>query len=339
MGVGLGSVAGGLLLMGAVAMGGELQAPFSWTLSTPLVSPLEGERGGQSDYSAKDPTIVHHEGRWHLFITVRGKPRSHRIDYLSFERWEEANKARRHTLTCREGYFCAPQVFFFRPHKEWYLVFQTGEPTRKLKLQPAWSTTTDISDPTSWSQAKLFFPDADPKGVSRWIDFWVLCDAKRAYLFFTSLNGRMWRMWTPLDEFPRGFRECRLALRADVFEASHTYHLLGQDKFLTVVEAQGRGGRRYYKAYVADWLDGVWKPLADSWQAPFAGETNVVNPDPAWADNISHGELLRVGGDETLTVDPADLRFLIQGVTQKRRAGKKYGEIPWQLGILTPRQP
>jgi len=23
-------------------------------------------------------------------------------------------------------------------------------------------------------------------------------------------------------------------------------------------------------------------------------------------------------------------------VTQKRKAGKKYGDIPWQLGILTP---
>jgi hypothetical protein len=77
---------------------------------------------------------VRHDGRWHLFITVRGTPRSRRIDYLSFERWEEANQATRHTLTCREGYFCAPQVFFFRPHRRWYLVVQTGEKDRKLGL-------------------------------------------------------------------------------------------------------------------------------------------------------------------------------------------------------------
>ncbi len=324
------------LVVIAAASGAELKAPFAWTLSPPLVSPLEGERDGQRDFSAKDPTIVQHEGRWHLFITVRGKPRSHRIDYLSFARWEDANRAKRHTLTCREGYFCAPQVFYFRPHKKWYLVFQTGEPSRKLKLQPACSTTADISDPASWSQAKLLFPDADPRGVSRWIDFWVICDEKRAYLFFTSNNGRMWRMWTALGEFPRGFRDCRLALRADIFEASHTYRLLGQDQYLTIVEAQGPGHRRYYKAYLADRLDGAWRPLADTWQRPFAGETNVRNPDPAWADNISHGELLRAGRDETLAVDPAKLRFLVQAVTQKRKAGKKYGDIPWQLGILTP---
>ena len=326
----------GLVLIAAAVFGGELKAPFAWTLSPPLVPPLEGERDGQVDISAKDPTIVRHDGRWHLFITVRGKPRSHRIDTLSFERWEEASKAKRHTLTCREGYFCAPQVFYFRPHKKWYLVFQTGEPTRKLKLQPAYSTTADIGDPTSWSQARLLFPDADPKGVSRWIDFWVICDAERAYLFFTSLNGHMWRMWTPIERFPEGFDHCELALRADIFEASHTYRLVGRDQWLTVVEAQGRGGRRYYKAYLADRLDGQWRPLADTWQQPFAGETNVRNPEPPWADNISHGELLRAGRDETLTVDPAALRFLIQAVTEKRKAGRKYGDIPWQLGILTP---
>lgn len=326
----------GLVLLWSSAAGEELKAPFAWTLSKPLVSPLEGERDGQSDYSAKDPTIVRHEGKWHLFITVRGTPRSHRIDYLAFEKWDDANAAKRHTLTCREGYFCAPQVFYFRPHKKWYLVFQTGEKGRKLGLQPAWSTTTDIADPASWSAAKLFFPDADPKGVSRWIDFWVVCDEQRAYLFFTSLNGRMWRMWTPIESFPMGFDHCQLALRADIFEASHTYRLVGQQRWLTVVEAQGRGGRRYYKAYLADRLDGAWTPLADTWEEPFAGEVNVRSPEPVWADNISHGELLRSDRDETLPVDPANLRFLIQAVTEKRKAGRKYGEIPWHLGLLTP---
>ena len=327
----------GLVLV-AAATGGELKAPFAWTLSRPLVSPLEGEREGQTDFSAKDPTIVRHDGRWHLFITVRGRERSHRIDTVSFGRWEQANTAKRHTLRCRPAYFCAPQVFYFRPHKKWYLVFQTGEPTRKLRLQPAYSTTDDIGDPTSWSPAKLLFPDADPKGVRRWIDFWIICDGRRAYLFFTSLNGRMWRMWTPIEQFPHGFDHCELALRADIFEASHTYRLLGLDQYLTVVEAQGHG-RRYYKAYLADRLDGAWRPLADTWERPFAGKVNVRQPDPPWADNISHGELLRAGHDETLTVDPASLRFLIQGVAQRRKAGKKYGEIPWQLGILTPETP
>jgi len=55
-----------------------------------------------------------------------------------------------------------------------------------------------------------------------------------------------------------------------------------------------------------------------------------------WAESISHGELLRDGHDQRLEVDPARLRFLFQGVTDRDMKGKKYGEIPWRLGILEP---
>lgn len=311
----------------------QLRPPLSWQLSPPLLSPVE--RPDDPCCSVKDPTVVHYGGQWHLFCTIRSAVRTHQIEYVSFDRWEDANSAPRYLLRCRDGYFCAPQVLYFRPHEKWYLVYQVGEPDRNLQLQPAFSTSDNIADPDSWSPAGLFFPDADPEGVHRWIDFWVACDEERAYLFFTSLDGRMWRMWTPLELFPYGFDHCDLALQADIFEASHTYRLLGQDSYLTVVEAQGHAGRRYYRAYVADCLGGRWQPVADTEERPFAGATNVRQPDPPWADNISHGELLRVGYDETLAVDPEDFQFLIQGVSEKLKAGRKYGEIPWQLGLLT----
>jgi len=307
--------------------------PFVWNLSAPVLSPVE--RPDDPCFSVKDPTVVRYGGKWHVFCTIRSKVRTHQIEYVSFDRWEDANRAPRHLLRCREGYFCAPQVFYFRPHKKWYLVYQVAEPDRGLKLQPAYSTTDNITDPNSWSPARLFFPKEDPKGVKQWIDFWVVCDAQRAYLFFTSLNGRMWRMWTPLEKFPQGFDHCELALQADIFEASHTYRLAGQNRYLTVVEAQGKTGRRYYKAYAADRLDGEWRPLADTEERPFAGAANVRQAEPLWADNISHGELIRAGYDEMLTVDPANLQFLVQAVTDARKAGKVYGEIPWQLGLLT----
>jgi hypothetical protein len=319
--------------MEMMAVADDLRAPFLWDLSRPILSPLA--RPSDPCVSVKDPTIVRHEGRWHLFCSIRSKVRSHQIEYVSFDTWESAAGAERHILRCRDGYFCAPQVFYFRPHKKWVLVYQVGEPDRGLKLQPAFSTTDDISDPDSWSEAELLFPEKDPKGVSKWIDFWVICDDEKAYLFFTSLNGRMWRMWTRLEDFPRGFDHCELALRADIFEASHTYRLRGQDKYVTVVEAQGKGYRRYYKAYTADRLDGKWHPVADTEENPFAGAANVHQSDPVWADNISHGELIRNGIDERLLVDPATVQFLIQGVTEKQKRGKKYGEIPWRLGLLT----
>ena len=324
-----------ILRAGGIGLSGELKVPFSWDLSPPILS--AANRAEDPCYSVKDPSVVRYGDRWHVFCTIRSKIRSHQIEYMCFHDWTEANKAPRHILRCRDGYFCAPQVFYFRPHKKWYLIYQVGEPGRTLKLQPAFSATEDISQPDSWSPARLFFPEQAPKGVSRWIDFWVICEEERAYLFFTSNDGRMWRMWTPLQDFPNGFDHCELALQADIFEAGHTYRLLGENKYLTVVEAQGKTGRRYYKVYTADRLGGQWTPLADTEENPFAGAANVHQPDPTWADNISHGELIRSGYDETLTVDPAHLQFLIQGVTDRLKAGKKYGEIPWQLGLLNNR--
>jgi len=314
-------------------MSDGLKAPFFWELSAPVLSPVE--RSHDPCFSVKDPTVIHYNDQWHIFCTIRSVVRSHQIEYASFEKWEEAKDAPRHILRCREGYFCAPQVFYFRPHRKWYLVYQVGEPNRNLKLQPAFSTSDNVADPNSWSPAQLFFEKDDPKGVQRWIDFWVICDDEKAYLLFTSLDGQMWRMWTWLSDFPRGFDHCELALQADVYEASHTYRVSGQDRYLTIIEAQGKNSRRYYKAYVADKLDGIWQPLADSEEKPFAGAANVRQPENPWADNISHGELLRASYDERLTIEPSNIKFLIQGVTDIEKTGKKYGEIPWRLGLLT----
>jgi hypothetical protein len=104
---------------------------------------------------------------------------------------------------------------------------------------------------------------------------------------------------------------------------------------LTIVEARG-DGRRYYKAYLADRLDGEWKPLAATRERPFASSANVRDSGEHWTDSISHGELIRIGVDERLEVDPANLRFVFQGVLDKDMRGKRYGEIPWRLGILEP---
>src|SRR5438105_6827864 len=66
----------------------------------------------------------------------------------------------------------------------------------------------------------------------------MICDDSKAHLFFTSNNGLMWRAETPLSEFPSGWSRPVIVLRGDIFEASHTYRLKGENKFLTIVEAQ-----------------------------------------------------------------------------------------------------
>jgi hypothetical protein len=308
-----------------------LSGDFSWTATEPLVSPVL--RTNDLCYSVKDPSIVRFRGRWHLFCTIRSAKRTHQIEYIAFDDWKEANAAPRHLLTVTNGYFCAPQVFWFEPHGKWYLIYQASDKARKVALQPVFSTSTNIADPKSWTAPLFLYPD-HPANVESWIDFWVICDDTKAHLFFTSNNGKMWRAETTRADFPFGWSQPVVVLRDDIFEASHTYRVKGQNRFLTVVEAVGAGGRRYYKAYLADQLAGEWKPLAAAATKPFASPANVRPEGKSWTDSYSHGELLRTGYDERMEIDPANLQFFFQGVSDQRRAGKAYGEIPWQLGLL-----
>ena len=314
----------------AEALADLLAGRFRWRLSQPLISPFQ--RPGDTLYSVKDPSVVYYGGWWHLFCTVRGQNRSHQIEYISFTDWEKTNEARRYLLKMHSGFFCAPQVFYFRPQKKWYLICQASDESWEPKYGASCSTSTDITNPASWSPlAPLRHRLADGKSG---LDFWVICDDAKAYLFFTTLDGRMWREEASLTDFPKGWSEPVLAIRGDIFEASHTYKLKGLDKYLTVVEAQGGHGWRYYKAYLADRLDGKWTPLADTKEKTFASMLNTQPQGERWTDCISHGELLRAGFDERLEVDPANLRFVFQGVADNERAGKPYGQIPWRLGML-----
>lgn len=268
-------------------------------------------------------------------MTVKLPDRS-AIEYCSFERWEDADKAPRTILKVSDSkYFCAPQVFYFPPHGKWYLMYQVGVKGSKM-MWVAYSTTATIADPLSWTQAQpMLAGGADDPRQEGGLDYWIICDEKRAYLFFTSLNGKLWRLWTKLDEFPKGFGHCELALRGAFFEASHTYRLKGVGQYLTIIE---ENGKRYYKAYLADRLDGHWTPLADTPQKPFAGWANIrpAQGVAAWTDNVSHGELVREGCDQTMTVDPAKLRLVFQGMLEKDKTGKGYGQFQWRIGMLTP---
>lgn len=304
---------------------------FAWKCSPPLLAAAPG--AADPEVAVKDPTIVRYEGRWHVFCTVRTAGGKVDTQYLSFEDWPGAATARKTPLGLHDQYYCAPQVFFFRPHKKWYLVFQIRDKNHDPPWGPACSTNDDISNPRGWSKPHWLFTK-QYKGL----DYWAISDGRNMHLFFTSLDGRMWRSWTKMEDFPGGWSEPQVVLQADIFEASHTYRLKGMDRFLTIVEAQGGGGR-YYKAYIADSLDGRWKPLADSIRKPFAGMANV-RCESRWTDNISHGELIRSGCDEMMEVDPSDVKFLFQGASSREYGGSGgYGKIPWRLGLLEMDRP
>ena len=205
-------------------------------------------------------------------------------------------------------------MFYFRPHKKWYLIYQSQH--------PQYSTTDDLSKPDTWTKPESFFASKPESAPNLWIDYWMICDDTHAYLFFTGDNGRFYRCRTKIEDFPRGMSAPEIAIeetRETLFEGSMTYKIKGSNKYLTLIE--GLSPKRFYKAYLADRLDGEWTPIPglDSFAQPFAGVNNVefeegVEP---WSLEVSHGELIRDGYDETVTIDPRNLQIALSGASSQ----------------------
>ncbi|MEM7601208.1 MAG: non-reducing end alpha-L-arabinofuranosidase family hydrolase [Verrucomicrobiota bacterium] len=317
---------------------------FSWTTGAPVI---DTSVWNEPDWVAlKDPTIVFHDGAYHLFCTLRGDPswRALAIAYTSFDDFGEAQSKKpvilpNHATTC-----AAPQVFFFEPHGKWYLICQASKPDPDgWKFQAAYGTTSDLTDPESWTDLKpmeAIKPEAAlNKPHDRWLDFWVIREGDTMHLFFTSDNGKMWREETTVDDFPYGWSEPELAFEGEIFEGQHIYYLPKEKTYLAVIEENIREDRRYYQTYTAETLSGEWTPLAATLDRPFAAATgkgkNVAQPDGWWTDSVSHGELIRTGVNEFMEAEMG-APFFFQGVLAKDRRGKGYGMIPWKLGVLQP---
>ena len=160
------------------------KVPSLWEYTAPLIAPEN--RDSNPSRAQKDPTVVFYGGKWHVFMTVKLPGRS-AIEYCSFKKWEEVNRSQRTILkVSNSDYYCAPQIFYFTPHKKWYLVYQMGVPSAS-KMWVAYSTTANIADPHSWTQAMPILDggENDPRKVGG-LDYWIICDNQRAYLFLTS---------------------------------------------------------------------------------------------------------------------------------------------------------
>ena len=92
-----------------------VSADLHWTASEPLIGPVD--RDGDHYFADKDPSFVQHVGRWHLFCTVRGRKRSHQIEYLSFPDWEHVEQAERHMLPLTDNYCWRRACFIFGRRK------------------------------------------------------------------------------------------------------------------------------------------------------------------------------------------------------------------------------
>jgi len=314
-----------------------LPTTYKWTSTGPLIGAKNDTRGLAG---IKDPSIIEINGTYHVFAST-AKGAGYNLVYLNFTDFAKAGDAPFYYLDqsgIGTGYRAAPQVFWFEPHKLWYLIFQNDN--------AAYSTNKDISNPAGWSAPTNFYASRpaiinDHIGQYYWVDMWVACDATHCYLFSSDDNGQLYRSETTLAEFPNGMTNTVIALsdpdRHRVFEASCVYRV-ADDKYLLLVEAIGTGdtpgGVRYFRSWTSNSINGTWTPLADSQTSSFAGLDNVEFPGGAWTKSISHGELIRTHVDQTMTISPCNLRFLYQGLSPNA-TGLEYNALPWKLGLIT----
>jgi endo-1,4-beta-xylanase len=315
----------------------ELPATIKWKGSGPIISPRSD--AAHSLVAVKDPSVVFFNNKWHVYASSVSTAGAYSLVYTSFSDWSEASTAPLYYMdqtTGFGGYVAAPQVFHFRPRNKWYLLYQAGP--------PMYSTADDPGDPSAWTPPAPFFatqPALVAQNGGGWLDFWVICNDSHCYLFFTDNHGRWYRSKTSIDQFPSGFGDPVVVMQdanaGRLFEASNVYKMNGTNRYLAVIEAfdQTSAGRRYFRSWIADSLEGPWLPWQASGSYPFAGERNATFDVAAWTKDISHGEAIRAGYDETLAIDPCHLRYLYQGADPMADSGGDYNRIPWQLGLLT----
>lgn len=313
----------------------QFTTPISWSLSDVLISPVSDATHAMN--AVKDPTVFYYNNEWQVYATDVDASGNYNMEYVHFADWSNAAAATPYYMdqtSGLSGYHCAPTVFYFTPQKKWYLLYQSGP--------PQYSTADDPTLPATWTAPQSFY-SSTPSGISDWLDFHIICDGANCYLFFADDAGDIYRASTAIGNFPQGFGTPQLVLHAataqDLFESVKVYTLKGMGQYLLTVEA-GRDDNwtRYYRAFLLPTLDGTITPLpnGNSWSTPFAGESNVTSASGGalWTNDISHGDLVRVNPDETETVDPANLQFLIQGDAPNNGASG-YNLIPWRLGLLT----
>jgi endo-1,4-beta-xylanase len=316
---------------------GTLPSSFAWSSSGPLAGPMQVDPA-RTFVSVKDFSVTRHNNEWLIYGTTASTSGGWSLVHYSFADWPQAASASQTQLDIASaigpGYRAAPQLLYFAPQDLWYLVYQSPLPT--------YSTSTDPSDPTSWSAPQFFMTSEPPilvenKGSGGWLDFWVTCDSANCYLFFSDLNGHLYRAQTSVGNFPNGFGNTVIVLedpnRFPLWEASNVYKVQGQDQYLLLVEAIGSDGNRWFRSWTSTSLAGSWTPLADTEANPFARSNNVTFPG-GWSRDVSHGDLVRVNNDQTQTIDPCGLQYVYQG-RDPSSDGQDYSQLPYRMGLLT----
>src|SRR5208282_472494 len=111
--------------------------PYAWTSTGPLISAIPNAT--HPIVSVKDPTAVFYNNEWLVYATTADSSGNWNMVYLSFLNWNQASAAQPYYMDATpgfSGYHCAPELFYFTPQNQWYLIYQSGPPTYSTAADP-----------------------------------------------------------------------------------------------------------------------------------------------------------------------------------------------------------
>lgn len=341
-----------------------------WIVSKPIL--MRGPDGSFDNIAVKDPSIVFYNDKYHLFYTTKSGVMNESISHFNVAKgkWnlgmstgyvaaatlEELQNAKRYDLMAAypEDVIFDPQVFWFEPHKMWYMIVHKKVKTKRL-LAPFYCTNRNIEDVNGWSKPVEIVTGKNNDEF--WIDFWIICDDNNAFMFYSNQKGSVLSLKCPLQNFPQGFSQSKeqvaITLKGEnengiwtIFEGAQVYHVKNPDKYLFISECkydtdtnhnQYDAKRRFVVGMVADKLEGPWTRLEKD-ENEFLMNASAMEYEDGSKPKytmVSLPAYIGSGVDQRMQIDDFKIRSLFQAFdSSKVSQDLGYNELPWELAIM-----